>query len=562
VSAHEPGTARFVTLPDWLPDGRGSYFVSCSTALSGDANPGNDAAYAQAEVTVHDAVLRAIVAPDDTVPLAPIVPRVTLRNQGTQREPCRAFFAILDTGVLYQDSVIFSFGLPFADTTVTFLAFSPAKATYSARCSVYQAGDQLPGNNVLAKTFTVSGQLPGWYQKAGMPLAPSGKAPKDGAFLTYDAGTGCLYAAKGNKVGDFYTYLEEGDSWKTLGLWPMGHEGKLPKAGSAGCADGLGRIFATKGNNTQGFWKYSADGDSWAQKCDVPLGPTNKKVKGGTGIVRASNGGVYLLKGYKNEFWRYDAEGDSWHALANAPIGANMKWDKGSWLAYDFDRDRIYAHKAKYHEFYYYDLEADSWSGSLSAMPIPGSAGSKKSKDGAAGTYYRGSIYALKGGNTLEVWKYEELSGWMEQENFPVGGGKKVKSGAGLAATGEGIYALKGNKTTEFWKYVPGGGYWAGTSGSRQGIQGTAAAGRRWSFAVSPNPLASDFATVRLSAGVGRGIPAAVRVFDASGRVVRQSAICNLESAVLDLRSLRQGVYLIVLTDGTHAATQKLVVQR
>jgi hypothetical protein len=266
------------------------------------------------------------------------------------------------------------------------------------------------------------------------------------------------------------------------------------------------------------------------------------------------------LKGYKNEFYRYDVDGDSWQTLSPAPVGGNQKWDKGSWLAYDGVNKKIYAHKAKYHEFYRYSPDGDSWSGALVAMPIAGSAGSKKSKDGGCGTYINSSIYALKGGGTWEFWKYTISSNsWVEKEQMPPGtSGKKVKAGADIVTVGTVLYATKGNKTDEFYLYVPGAyvfslpghdGVMAGATAMPQGM------------VISPNPLAAGFAVLRYS--LPKAGAAALSVYDVTGQTVMQRALAGRGGIVnLDLRHLANGVYLAKLTSDGFVSTQKLVVQR
>jgi hypothetical protein len=299
----------------------------------------------------------------------------------------------------------------------------------------------------------------GWTQRSPIP---AGTRPvKDGAWLVYNSGNSKVYASKGNKCDEFYGYNPQNKLWTPLAVIPPGDANHKPTNGAAGCADGYDYIYATKGNNTQEFYRYDIGGNAWTRMHDVPLGPSNKRVKRGTDMVLAYKDGVghpYLLKGYKSEFWRYHPDGDTWHQLADAPHGANEKWDKGSWLAYDDVNNKIYAHKAKYHEFYAYDVATDSWGPALPGMPVSGSAGSKKSKDGGCGAYADGAVCALKGGNTQEFWQYNiATNSWLELDTIPKGlAGKKVRNGADIAAaTGFGLFALKGNKCNQFWFYKP-----------------------------------------------------------------------------------------------------------
>jgi hypothetical protein len=46
-----------------------------------------------------------------------------------------------------------------------------------------------------------------------LPSPPSGKPIKYGGCMAYDAGTALIYASKGNKTGDFYTFEPEAGTW-------------------------------------------------------------------------------------------------------------------------------------------------------------------------------------------------------------------------------------------------------------------------------------------------------------------------------------------------------------
>jgi len=182
-------------------------------------------------------------------------------------------------------------------------------------CSTELATDVNATNDKATGTVTVTAGGGGgaWAAKSSMPAGA--KAIKDGGWLAYDvagtdAGTGRIYASRGVKTTDFFSYNPANDSWKALAPWLPGTEAKPPSKGSAACADGNGHVYATKGNNTTGFYAYDAGTNAWAQKKDVPLGLSNKKVKGGTALAWGYKGGVgaaYVLKGYKNEFYKYNA---------------------------------------------------------------------------------------------------------------------------------------------------------------------------------------------------------------------------------------------------------------
>jgi hypothetical protein len=399
-----------------------------------------------------------------------------------------------------------------------------------------------------------------------MPEQPSNQKGKDGAWIVADVARGLACAAKGNKTCDFYVYDLARDTWLVRSPIPMGQENKRPSKGAAACSDGYGTVYATKGNNTQGFYSYSVAGDTWRQLAPVPLGTTNKRLKGGTDLVFASNGLVYLLKGYKNEFWCYNPAADTWLGLPDAP--GTVKWDKGSWLVHDNDRT-IYAHKAKNHEFFAFDIVEGRWTSPLAGMPFQSRIGTnKKSKDGGCGTWFDVAVYALKGGNTQEFWKYTPTGdSWSEADTMPLFGTalkkKKVKAGADITTVYNQMYALKGNKTNELWQYTPDMTQVQAQPSS--GVQAQLTAGHRAGFMVTANPLRAGFVTARLNEPKSRWSsgPVTVSVHDAAGRLVRRSASSVRHSAVvLDLRGLPPGVYLARAEWDRQTDLVKLVVEQ
>jgi hypothetical protein len=566
VTSVPAGSRRAATFSaSWAALDRGWVPMRCSTKLAGDQVASNNRKLDSVFVRVRDVGTVGITSPVDSIPSGPVIPRADAHNWGNAREACKVYFRI-SASPAYVDSVVLPAGLPFADTSLSFKNWTATAGSYTVRCSAAMTGDVRHTNDAAGARVVVRAAPPnaGWAPKASMPSGAA--AIKDGGWLAWDAGKVRVYASRGVKQPDFYAYAPGGDAWTKLASWLPGSEGKLPSKGSAGCATGTGVVYATKGNNTQGFWMFKDSANAWSQQANVPLGLTNKKVKGGTDIVWAYKGGVgyvYLLKGYRNEFWRYDVGGDSWHALANAP-GAIPKWDKGSWLAYD-GAHTIYAHKAKFHEYYKYDTEGEAWSPTaLLGMPVAGSAGSRKSKDGGCGTYLNSYVYALKGGNTQEFWRYDvAANAWAEKETIPKGTlKKKVKAGADIVGTGTALYATKGNKTNELWMYLPGA-FAAVPEPQREGVLAGQKATSDWRPAISPNPVTSGFAVLSFPGAPGHSGAGALSFFDISGRCVFSSAFAVRSSPIrIDLRQLAGGVYVVRLETGGSTARQKLVVRQ
>ena len=533
----------------------------------------------------HDVGVTDIVAPAGLVDTGyAVTPSAAVENSGAVAENFRAVFTIADTAsdaVVYRESLDVALGSG-QDSALSFPQWSGTSVPgLHTACCTLRLVDDNPGNNARSEQFVV---VPGgvnwpfgWHEVASMPLLPASRDVKDGGWLAFDAGEGLVYAGKGNKSSDFYAYEPLTNAWTTLTgmpytthpLWSK----KPPRKGAKGVTDGEGSIYVTQGNNSLGFWRYDIGTGAWQILDDVPLGASGKKVKGGTDMVYLEvdgTGYVYLLKGYRCECYRYNTASGDWETRADAPTGTRAKWDKGSWLCCEGEGAAvIYAHKAKYHELYRYHVDGDSWSDNIGGVPFIGASGRrKKSKDGGCATWYGGAIYALKGGNTQEFWRYDVGgNSWAELETMPrsgTGGSRKVKAGGDVIGYGGGaFFALKGNKTRELWRYVSAtAGAPAAPDRAREGVMaGPGPLGLR-AMRIAPNPVTGQSARVcyRLPCG-GVGT---VTVCDAAGRVVlrRDCPLAAAGAVELPVAGLASGVYVVSLGSNGADYREKLVVRR
>jgi len=573
-----PGQVKSFTPPESLTPLPGNYTMTGITNVLYDYQYQNDTLHLPLYVRYVD-VRTEIVSPrlQEVPGLVPVMVRLINNGTGPVEVP-RVDITIMPSGYTdYRQNIAIGVG---ASQVITFNPWvCPAGGNEIATAWITFPEDMNHGTvndgiwNDTASRAVRTG-IPGWTELTPLPAPPSGKYIKDGGAMAYDAGTDLIYASKGYKTGDFFAYDVNAGTWTNLTGIPLGAEGKPVYKGSVICSDGNGKLYLTKGNNTVGFWGYDADTNAWTQLTNVPLGGSNKKVKQGAALAWATSARVghecvYLLKGYRNEFYRYNPVANEWRNLIDAPIGLGnrIKWDDGSWLVADEEAgNMLYAFKAKYHEFYLYDTDADTWSRAKNAMPIPGSAGNKKAKTGSSAAWYSGKIYAFKGGNTTEFWRYFPLGDtWQKQDDIPLwgmsGSRKKVKAGAALAGSpGTGVYGFKGNKSLEFWRYTPYDVV-AGAQPSRDGVTAGNTGIGALSFAIAPNPLAGGFATVRYN--LPKAGMATLNVFDVTGRTVltQTMAAGRTGTASLDLRKLEAGVYLVKVTTEGFSTTQKLVVE-
>ncbi|HDQ99787.1 MAG TPA: T9SS type A sorting domain-containing protein [candidate division WOR-3 bacterium] len=353
---------------------------------------------------------------------------------------------------------------------------------------------------------------------------------------------------------------------------------RAPKDGARGVSDESGGLYVLQGNRSLAFWRYDIGADGWEILPDVPAGPAGRPVVGGSDLVHVrvdDEAHVYLLKGRTGEFYRYDIAAGEWQELPAAPVGIKGRWDRGSWLVHD-GMGTIYAHKARYtrsmpephHELWLFDVRAGSWEqAARSGLPLIGWHGNrrraKRSRDGSGAGWFDGAIWSLKGGNSQQYFRYDPgRNRWHEEEPIDSPGSanrrRMVKDGGHFVAypRGRAFYALKGNKTVEFWRYRLAPEGW--TPGGGQSVAGQLAEER---FSVGPNPVRG--ASVRLNWNLAAERSVRTSVFDAAGRLVKRLELGSARggNARLDISGLAVGTYLVRL-DGSHAPTQKLVVQR
>jgi hypothetical protein len=570
VTSLAPDSSALVSFATWTAGPRGTHAARCTTSLAADQNHTNDTLSGSVTVQVKDIGIVSINRPAGSYGQGEVVtPAATIRNYGNVPAGFEVWMLLkTPTGALYYSDSVNVANLDPANNRVVD-AFLPCTlrvlGDWTAKCSVALSGDLRLDNNVMSRGFKV--RTP-WIEREPLPGPPSNLAAKDGAWLAYDSGSGLVFAAKGNKSSDFYSYNIPDSDWTSLRAIPPGLESKLPRQGACGTSDGAGHIYMAKGNNTLGFWRYTIATDSWLQLADVPAGASQRRVKAGSGAVYVQigdSGFVYLLKGPTCEFYRFNVATGTWQTLASAPAGSYAKWYDGSFLVFDGDQT-IYAHKARYHELWTYDVSTATWgSTQLSGMPFIGrDASSRKSGGGGCGAWFEDGLYALKGGSTSEFWRYDATADtWTEFNQLPPLGSygrvRKTSAGGSMVSVDGTLFALKGNQTYEFWRYSLVS--LKALQILREGVmaaQTTLGSGR---LTIGPSPLVGG--RIHLDVGKASSRSATVRLYDASGRSVAVwKPVLHNGAADLDVRHLTAGVYVVRVETNGYYATQKLVVER
>ncbi len=155
----------------------------------------------------------------------------------------------------------------------------------------------------------------------------------------------------------------------------------------------------------------------------------------------------------------------AWEQLASLPAGGRGRGVKdGGALTFAQD-SLVFALKGNNTtEFYMFNVRQGVWR-ERESIPAIGRSGSKKRVKGGAALAAdtAGYVFALKGNNTLEFWRYEIASNrWVQLSDFP-SGARRVKGGAGMVYLPglNLIYALRGGNTSDFYCYYVGRDSWA-----------------------------------------------------------------------------------------------------
>jgi hypothetical protein len=197
----------------------------------------------------------------------------------------------------------------------------------------------------------------------------------------------------------------------------------------------------------------------WEQMTDVPLGLNERLVKDGGALGFAADSNVYVLKGNNTvEFYMYNPRLDTWFERESIPSSSSGKRKKvkaGAQLEGDASGN-LYAVKGNNTpEFWKYSVAGRVWT---QKDDYPSGASNRKVKGGSGLAYVaqQNALYSCKGNNTLEFNCFDIANDtWLPKSPIPLGvsSRRRVKEGSAMAYDGAGtIYLLKGG-TLEFYGY-------------------------------------------------------------------------------------------------------------
>ncbi len=576
----EAGIEDTVNFPAWTPI-QGTYQTRCSTYFLGDINPNNDTLSDSVfvMVRVNDVGVVSINSPVGNINSGTsIIPAARIANYGINSETFMIYCHIITgTDTIYYDDTLVTVEAD-NDPLIYFATWISISGSYQTLVRTILSGDQNPLNDTASNNFTVS--EPYWQRLADVPVAPSGKTPKNGTCIA--SLNGKIYLLKANKTSDFYSFTPNTSTgtWTTLTAIPLGSkengDGKDPKKGAAitGFDD---KIYVLRGNKTSGFWCYNTEGSAgWQKLKNIPTGAKNPK--DGSGLVYVNKAGedcIFAMKGSKTtEFYLYFINDDNWQPVTSPSTGASGKigYKKGSCLAYDGD-SLVYVLKGYYGDFFRYNVLTNTWT-ELKRYDyktfLNREGKKKKVKDGSGLVYFDGAVYLLKGGKTNEFWKYDIGADNWEQMNpadiwdIPIGGGREVKSGGALCMLDNFFYAVKGNKTCEFYRHGPPVSTLTIKSHSTnsEGLMENKSSRDKYRLMITPNP-SNNVTIVKYNLPFSR--PVSIKLYSVNGELIKSFLLSNTTNngiITIDAKLLPSGVYILRLESGNIKVARKIVLEK
>jgi hypothetical protein len=546
-----------VSLGRWRTE-LGTHAFRCSVLCASDVHPENDTLSKEFRVVFPDVGVVEITAPPDTVDSAhSVTPAAVVRNFGVT---AATFDVRMRIGSFYSSTRSLNALKPDSTTDVSFDEWMPCESgVLAVCCSTMLAADCDPTNDARCCSVFVrveSLESSRWTELQPVPAGPWKRAVRDGGSLVATAEG--LLALKGANTREFYKYSTAMDTWTVLAAMPAADSGRRVKSGAALCWDGRGAVYALKGNNTREFWRYDIGADSWCRLADIPEHTT--RVRLSSGLVFApgkDTDKVFLVKGGNTrEFFVYWVTQNEWHSRRSLPAGPEAtRAYRGTCLA--LLGSRTFCLKGGTTEFYEYSPNGDSWRVRASLPRIGRGSRNRKVGRGAALVSDRNRfLYALKGGNANEFWRYDDSAdAWTQLDDVPGGGRlRRVGRGGALAWFEGRAYALKGGGAREFWCYDPGAAFATAFPPGRDGVVETA--GLPPPMRPNGPRLLHRGSSTRYSVPDGASD---VLVIDAAGRLVKR---VRATDRAVEICFTRPGIYFVLAAGDSAAYSAKTVLIR
>lgn len=471
VTALPPNESTVVDFAPWVADRVGQHSIRCTTALTNDLFPANNALsrvfYVERD-EFRDAAAISIRAPAGTVPeSAWVTPAGVVTYTGPRPATTKVRLALLrNSTIVYHESTSVVLQPGVIDTVTFPQWFATPIGSYTAELLVQAAGDDDPANNFAADSFAV------------------GAAQSDVGATTILAPTGRFYVTTvtpkavvrnfGSRVATFWSrfsitsgsVLLYRDSARAVSLAPgeslvltFRSWNAIAGTFTARCSTRLPGDAVNA--NDRVTTTFTVDTFSfplgWHEVSQVPFAPSSKDVSGGGSLVYlAANGYVYALKGNKTcDFFAYDPLRDSWLTLPSVPTAPSGKpVGNGGTLITDGNR-YIYATKGNNTtNFYRFDIVTNTWT-TLDSVPLGLSR--KKVKGGTSAAFVAGAdgdyVYLLKGYKN-EFYRYRIADdSWQTLDPAPATASDKYDKGSFIVTDGSATIYCHQAKLHKFYAF-------------------------------------------------------------------------------------------------------------
>jgi hypothetical protein len=482
VNALPPADSAVLQFAAWTAVEGGNFAVTCSTELTGDIHPENDARRDSVNVRAPrpDVGVEAIIAPADTADtLQVIVPGATVRNFGNL---VADFPLIMQIGARYADTQTVVGLNPGSARNVAFRAWDPEeRGLLNVRCSTALDGDLVPQNDLVSgvvfsriRDVGVSRIVaPRGVVMENSLIAPSAVVTNYGNTLEFPQvlfqivrGAETTYAdvqqlvlapgAQDTAVLSNWLAAPAGD-YRALARTLLGNDANpgndmdsAPVIVALGITRDVGvvQILRPRGRMPVGPVRPAALVKNFGQGAGAFR--AYFVIRDDTGVVYRDSGDVEGLNGGEQTTLAFP----EWLAgPGRYAVQCSTALPGDSWPFNDVIADSVAVESL-----------ATGW---LARAPVPPGAKNKNVKDGGALAAGRGSdstdqyIYSFKGNGTCEFYGYNTvLDAWSALESVPAVNRamkkKGVKKGSSLVAGPDRkVYATKGNGLLDFWQYDP-----------------------------------------------------------------------------------------------------------
>jgi hypothetical protein len=272
-----------------------------------------------------------------------------------------------------------------------------------------------------------------------------------GSDMSYVSATGDIYMIFGGYSLKYYKYSLANQTWTRLADLL-----DAPYSGASIENDGTD-IYFMRGNTSTDFFKYDVANDQWLNRA-----PVTATVGVGGDLINGQDGFLYALRGTPGvQMYKYNLSSNVWSAgtsITTAPAGEQRAV---------FANNYIYVLRAgSTNTFYRYNVTAGTWlamTGTNEFAPMTTNYPSLSYSSA------ENKIYAIRGLNTTDMWKFDPALGangqWVGPKQV-LDGTVGLNTGSdlmwnGVSGAGAYVYATRGGGTNAFYRYDITNNSWA-----------------------------------------------------------------------------------------------------